>query len=282
MPIQAKIALEDGVVDILNKAQRGLRLPLEELAERADLPPDRIQAILSGSQDPEALERIAFALNLDAPALQRLADAAWYPQDPPEMDGFAMFTTDFGDMTVNAYLVWDPATREAASFDTGSSCQGMLETLRQQQLTLRRIFITHTHLDHLADLERLRRETQAVSYGSAVENPLGLKPLSHGDGLALGNLRIRVLGTSGHTPGGLSYFIQGLAKPLVVVGDALFAGSMGGAPQAYQEALQNNRRHILSLPDETVICPGHGPLTTVGEEKAHNPFFCASDRSLLK
>jgi glyoxylase-like metal-dependent hydrolase (beta-lactamase superfamily II) len=122
-------------------------------------------------------------------------------------------------------------------------------------------------------LDTLQQTSGADSYGSAAENPLGLKPLSHGDGFILGNLKIRILGTSGHTPGGLSYFIEGLQYPLVIVGDALFAGSMGGAAYAYQEALKNNRERILSLPDHTIICPGHGPLTTVAEEKAHNPFF---------
>jgi glyoxylase-like metal-dependent hydrolase (beta-lactamase superfamily II) len=141
------------------------------------------------------------------------------------------------------------------------------------ELQLQKIFITHTHMDHLADLDTLQQTSGADSYGSAAENPLGLKPLNHGDGFILGNLKIRVLGTSGHTPGGLSYFIEGLQYPLVIVGDALFAGSMGGAAYAYQEALKNNRERILSLPDHTVICPGHGPLTTVTEEKAHNPFF---------
>jgi hydroxyacylglutathione hydrolase len=128
-------------------------------------------------------------------------------------------------------------------------------------------------MDHLADLDKLQAASNATSYGSAVENPLGLKSLVHGDGLILGNLTIRVLGTSGHTPGGLSYFIDGLAKPLVVVGDALFAGSMGGAAYAYQEALHHIQERILTLPPETVICPGHGPLSTVGQERANNPFF---------
>ncbi|MCE3236826.1 MAG: glyoxylase-like metal-dependent hydrolase, partial [Vampirovibrio sp.] len=153
------------------------------------------------------------------------------------------------------------------------TCQPMLDFIQANHLTLKKIFITHTHMDHLADLDTLQQKSEADSYGSAAENPLGLKPLVHQDGLVLGSLRIRVLGTSGHTPGGLSYFIEGLSKPLVVVGDALFAGSMGGAAYAYQEALKNNRERILSLPDTTVICPGHGPLTTIGEEKAHNPFF---------
>jgi len=66
-----------------------------------------------------------------------------------------------------------------------------------------------------------------------------------------------------------------LERPLAVVGDALFAGSMGGGMISFDDAWRNNREKILTLPDETVICPGHGPMSTVGEEKRNNPFFAA-------
>jgi glyoxylase-like metal-dependent hydrolase (beta-lactamase superfamily II) len=67
--------------------------------------------------------------------------------------------------------------------------------------------------------------------------------------------------------------VRGLARTVAIVGDAIFAGSMGGGAVSYQDALKTNRENILSLPDETVLCPGHGPLTTVGEQKKVNPFF---------
>ncbi len=73
--------------------------------------------------------------------------------------------------------------------------------------------------------------------------------------------------------GGTTYVISGLAAPVAVVGDALFAGSMGGGMISYDDALKNNREKIMTLPDETILCPGHGPMTTVAEEKRHNPFF---------
>jgi glyoxylase-like metal-dependent hydrolase (beta-lactamase superfamily II) len=71
----------------------------------------------------------------------------------------------------------------------------------------------------------------------------------------------------------MTFFVTGLARPIAVVGDSIFAGSMGGGNISYKEAIKNNVEKILTLPDETIICPGHGPMTTVGEEKAHNPFF---------
>ena len=67
--------------------------------------------------------------------------------------------------------------------------------------------------------------------------------------------------------------VTGLARPIAIVGDSLFAGSMGGGNVSYQDALRNNLEKILTLSDETIICPGHGPMTTVGEEKQRNPFF---------
>jgi glyoxylase-like metal-dependent hydrolase (beta-lactamase superfamily II) len=71
----------------------------------------------------------------------------------------------------------------------------------------------------------------------------------------------------------MTYVVTGLAHPIAIVGDSLFAGSMGGGNVSYRDALRNNLEKILRLPDETIICPGHGPMTTVGEEKQHNPFF---------
>ena len=71
----------------------------------------------------------------------------------------------------------------------------------------------------------------------------------------------------------MTFFVTGLARPVAIVGDSIFAGSMGGGNVSYEDALRNNSEKILTLPDETIICPGHGPMTTVGEEKQHNPFF---------
>ncbi|MEB3287232.1 MAG: MBL fold metallo-hydrolase [Vampirovibrionales bacterium] len=281
------LPLEDEYVDILNKAQRGLGLTLDELAERAQVSVPLLQAIKGGQfAEEDALKKVAFVLNLSPERLLASARKQWAPEAVEAFEGFAMFTTDYGDMTVNAYLVWDPKTKEAATFDTGASARPILDFVAQHPLNVTRIFITHTHMDHLADLDRLLQAyPEARAYGSAIENPLGLKPLAPGHALCLGSLRIGVLGTHGHTPGGLSYFIEGLKRqnenqPLVISGDALFAGSMGGtaggtaggAAYAYENALENNRRHLLSLPRETVLCPGHGPLSTIAEQR-HNPFF---------
>ncbi len=89
----------------------------------------------------------------------------------------------------------------------------------------------------------------------------------------VGKIDIEARLTWGHSPGGMTFVATGLARPVAIVGDSLFAGSMGGGTVSYKDALRNNLEKILTLPDETIICPGHGPMTSVGEEKKHNPFF---------
>ena len=140
-------------------------------------------------------------------------------------------------------------------------------------MNIRQIFLTHIHSDHIGDLDRLKQQTGAPAFVSAREPLTGAEPFADGREFQVGSLRIEPRRTSGHTRGGTSYVVTGLARRLVITGDALFAGSMGGALVDYREALQTNRENIFSLPADTVICPGHGPLTTVGEEQQHNPFF---------
>ena len=110
-------------------------------------------------------------------------------------------------------------------------------------------------------------------YISEREATFGAETISEGREFKVGALTAKALLTWGHSRGGMTFFVTGLARPVAVVGDSIFAGSMGGGNISYKEAIKNNVEKILTLPDETIICPGHGPMTTVGEEKAHNPFF---------
>jgi glyoxylase-like metal-dependent hydrolase (beta-lactamase superfamily II) len=176
-------------------------------------------------------------------------------------------------MTVNAYLVWDPTSRVAAVFDTGGDSTEMVRFAKRHKLNVQLILLTHAHPDHVADLPRLREETGADVFVPAREPVSGAEPIEEGKHFHLGNLEIDTRLTWGHSQGGITYVVTGLARPIAIVGDSLFAGSMGGGNVSYQDALRNNLEKILTLPDETIICPGHGPMTTVGEEKAHNPFF---------
>jgi glyoxylase-like metal-dependent hydrolase (beta-lactamase superfamily II) len=108
---------------------------------------------------------------------------------------------------------------------------------------------------------------------NAAESLQGAAPFEPGVTFALGRLQIETRDTSGHSPGGTTYHVHGLDRPLAVVGDALFAGSVGGIKSGYADALKRIAENILSAQDGTVIAPGHGPLTTVAQEKAANPFF---------
>ncbi|MEA3189238.1 MAG: hydroxyacylglutathione hydrolase [Chthoniobacter sp.] len=266
------IPLEDNFSDIIGKAQRGLRISDSELAAKTGIGIEAIQRLRSDEFDAAAAGRIAATLGLNARALIEAGEKRWAPREIA-LSGVAMFTTPFHDMTVNAYLAWDENSKEAAAFDTGSDCDAMLDGLRQHGLTLRAIFLTHTHGDHIYDLDRLTAQTGAPAYVSHREPLDGAEKIDDHRQFEIGALRIRVRPTAGHSAGGLTYVIEGLSQPVAVVGDSLFAGSMGGGTVSYEDALRNNRAEILTLPDETIICPGHGPMTTVAEEKLHNPFF---------
>ncbi len=269
------IPLEDNAGDIVGKAQRGLGISDSELANKAGVNTQAIRKLRDGDFDESALLAIAPVLGLDGRALGEIAKGDWRPRKTESFDGLAQFTTDYNGMAVNAYLVWDPAGRVAAAFDTGADSKEMLRFASHHKLNVQLILLTHAHPDHVADLPALREETGADVFTPAREPVPGAEPIDEGKKFRLGNLEIDTRLTWGHSPGGMTYFVTGLTRPVAIVGDSLFAGSMGGGNVSYRDALQNNLQRILTLPDETVICPGHGPMTTVGEEKRHNPFFAA-------
>jgi len=268
------IPLEDFFEDIIGKAMRGRHISEAELSERAGVDRDILGRLCRGEFcDEEALTRIAPVLGLDPAALTLSASKAWAPR-PVSLDGLAQFNTPYRDMMVNAFLLWDPATRDAAAFDTGTDVAPLLAEIEKRGLRLTSIFITHTHNDHIADLDRLKAAAPAARvHANRAEPWPGAEAFVEGARFAIGGLGVEARTTSGHSVGGTTYVVTGLVHPVAVVGDALFAGSMGGGMVSFDDALRNNREKILTLPDDTVLCPGHGPLTTVAEEKRHNPFF---------
>jgi glyoxylase-like metal-dependent hydrolase (beta-lactamase superfamily II) len=263
------IPLEDLFGDVVGKAQRGLGLSTPEVAQRAQVSEAAVDAVKAGAPDPMTLQRIAPVLGLHAASLLAMAAGDWRPE-PVTLDGLAQFNTPYHDMTVNAYLVWDAATKEAAVFDTGATAAPIAEKVRALGLRVRYLFLTHTHPDHVADIETVGAAEVFASEREPHEEAVPFKP---GTAWQIGSLKIESRSTWGHSKGGTTFVIHGLARPVAIVGDALFASSMGGGMVSYADALITNRQEILSLPDETIICPGHGPMTTVAEEKAHNPFY---------
>lgn len=267
------IELEDNFGDIVGKAQRGLEISDSELARKSGASAEAIHKVRDGKVDEATLRAIAPALNLDADTLVDLARGRYRPANIENVDGLAQFSTSYNGMLVNAYLVWDSGSKQAAAFDTGADCNGMLKLAMKENLSIKMILLTHTHSDHVADLPRLREETGAEVFTPAGEPVPGAEKIEEGKHFRLGKVDIEARLTWGHSPGGMTFVCTGLARPVAIVGDSLFAGSMGGGSVSYKEAVQNNLEKILTLPDETIICPGHGPMTSVAEEKQHNPFF---------
>ncbi len=268
-----QIPFEDNFEDILGKAQRGLELSDDALAARAGISTSVLRELKSGRVLEEPARLVAPCLGLHADSLLALSRGAWHPA-PVEVGGLLALHTNHHGMAVNHYLVFDPESKSAALFDTGADAAVTLSALQKHSLKLERIYLTHTHPDHIAVLPALQRAFPevAVKVGRG-ELFTGAEPVDEGMTFTLGKLAIEARETAGHSRGGITYVIQGLAQPLAIVGDALFAGSMGGAAGAWTTALTANRDRIFPLSGYTVICPGHGPLTTMAEERAHNPFY---------
>lgn len=268
------IPLEDLFNDVIAKSMRGRSLSDADVAAKAGVNVEAVAAAKSGNADDAVLLKIAPVLELDGPALVTMAHSAWRPLDI-QLDGLAQFNTTYHDMTVNAYLLWDAETKNAVAFDTGADASPMIEFIEKNGLNLSLIFLTHTHGDHIQDLARLSADGAVTTFVHEKEPCAGARTFKLGDteSWETGGLRIEPRSTWGHSKGGITYVVHGLAQPVAVVGDALFASSMGGGMVSFADALATNRKEIFTLPDDTVVCPGHGPLTTVGEEKEHNPFY---------
>ncbi|MDF1814616.1 MAG: MBL fold metallo-hydrolase [Verrucomicrobiales bacterium] len=268
------IPIEDLFEDIIVKTMRGRSVTEQQLAAKTGEPRDVLSRLCRGEFcDEGALPKVAKALGLDADALLVAASKAWYPR-AVILEGLEQFNTPYRDMRVNSFLVFDPEAKVGACFDTGTDCSPMVKKAEQEGISVESIFLTHTHNDHIADLNRLKEKTgNPTVYSNRAEPWPSTTLFDEGDTFTIGSLQVETRTTSGHSCGGTTFVINGLQRPVAVVGDAIFAGSMGGGIVSFADAWENNLKKILTLPDETVICPGHGPMSSVREEKKHNPFF---------
>ena len=268
-----KIQLEDLHQDILGKAMRGLGIGKNEMAKRVECEKSQIEHILSGGVDEELMFSMSKELDLDGSKLLVSAKKEWCPS-PLIVDCFQQFNLPFGDMHVNVHIVWDKNSKRAWVFDSGPSAEPILSFLEEKGLHVDAIFLTHTHRDHIACLDELKVGSGNPSvYVHELEAIDGCTSIREGFEHRADGLSLSALHTHGHALGGITYVIKGLEKPVAIVGDAVFAGSMGGGMISYTDALHTNREKILSLLEDTILCPGHGPLTKVAWEKKHNPFF---------
>lgn len=250
-----------------------------EAARAAGLSETELTALEDSGQlgRPSKLDALAELTGLKAAKLECIANG-WQPsaKDLSVWRELRMFTTSDGGTAVNCYLVWDEVTREAALFDTGWHADEALAEIERNRLVLRHLFITHTHEDHIAALDEVRHAFPKVQpHSHAKRAPVDQRNPPN-DCVLLGRLRITHRDTPGHAEDGVTYLVGDWpedAPRVAIVGDAIFAGSMGRGNQSWELARQKVREQILTLPAETLLCPGHGPLTTVAEERAHNPFF---------
>jgi glyoxylase-like metal-dependent hydrolase (beta-lactamase superfamily II) len=271
------IPLEDAAADIVGKAQRGLGLSDAELAGKIGIEAGELDAVKQVRGVVAAkVEKLAKVLELGPKTLIAIAEGKYLPEVTLPKAGFFQANTPFGDdMRVNAYLIWDAESGLAAAFDTGADCTPLLEEISKRDLTLQDVYLTHTHVDHVMELDRLIEKAGGsvgvhVNEAEPIEKAATFTP---GVTFSLGRLQIESRDTSGHSAGGTTFHIHGLDRPVAIVGDALFAGSVGGIKSDYKTALKKIRDNILSVQDGTILAPGHGPLTTVLQEKTNNPFF---------
>ena len=277
--IGENLPLEDTFGDILRKAMRGNKTDGASLGAQTGIDARSIAAWLrdEGVADDGQARAIARVLRLDPGKLADSAAQRWYPP-PIARDDVTRHAHD--PHPSNGYVLFLDGGRRSALVDPAGIPGNLLRVLQQGDYHLQYILITHKHADHCdatADVAAAFPRAQIVMHKLDVHalGPLANKAtlVKDGDELPFGpDARIRMLHTPGHTDGSTSYLFQSL----VFTGDTLFAGSVGGAfgeATGYEDILNSVRSKYFTLPDDTVLMPGHGPPTTVALEKVHNPFF---------
>lgn len=273
------IPLEDSFGDVLRKAMRGRGVDTAVLSSSTGIAVPALEEWLAdeGAANDAQARAIARVLRLDPGKLADRAADAWHPpalapadvrhhrQDPHPSNGYVFFLE---------------GPKSAALVDPAGIPGHLLQILRDGEYHLQYVLITHKHEDHCdatADVAAAFPQAQVVMHALDAHaiGPLASRALNVRDGEELpfgDDASIRMLHTPGHTDGSSSF----LFKTSLFTGDTIFAGSVGGAygdVSGYDDILNGVRSKIFTLPDETVLMPGHGPPTTVGLEKAHNPFF---------
>jgi glyoxylase-like metal-dependent hydrolase (beta-lactamase superfamily II) len=269
------ISFEDNWLDIILKAIRGLNLDPITLSQRSGIPQAKITSLLAGLRNDATLVAIAPALGLHPRELVMVAAETSHLLVPTLPIHVHCFTTLYHGMEVHSYLLWSQMNHHAVAFDTGADLTPLLEKLDQNHLSLEAIFLTHSHADHIFKLAELHKKLKIPAWIDPAELIEGTQPLTPDFSYQLDSrVSIKALSTPGHSPGGTTYLIGGLSRPIAIVGDAIFARSVGGMPPAsYAAGLKSICNKILMLSPETLLAPGHGPLTTVEEERMKNPFF---------
>lgn len=186
---------------------------------------------------------------------------------------FQAFKFDLGHLEVNTYLIACFQTREAALIDAGAWGDAIPQFVEARGLTVKTIFITHNHFDHIQGLPKIVEHfgAQVIAGTPELDGAKVDRVVKHGDEVKVGRHAGRVVDTSGHTPVGISLVLP----PLIFTGDALFAGSVGGTSNDTDanHELDQIRKNLFTLPGHYEVHSGHGPATTIEIERTYNPFF---------
>jgi glyoxylase-like metal-dependent hydrolase (beta-lactamase superfamily II) len=271
--------LEDHLGDIVRKARKAANVSAEEAAKAAGISTDELSALENSGRSSKPLNypALAQALHLSAPKLESIAKG-WLPspKDLSTWRELRVISTEQGGNTVNCYLVWDEVSREAALFDTGWTAEPIFKIIDAEQLQLRHLFLTHTHEDHVAAMGAIRERFPKILIHTDSKSAPPQHKNRRNDCVHVGSLRVTNRETPGHAEDGVIYLVGNFpedAPHVGIIGDTIFAGSMATGFLSWDGLKERVRSQIFSLPSETLLCPGHGPLTTVAEEKEHNPFF---------
>src|SRR5450432_113407 len=199
-----------------------------------------------------------------------------------------------GPLRCNCSVIGDDTTHEAMVVDPGDDISQIVALLEKHALKVKQIVITHAHIDHVGGAMKLRALTgapillnqndyallkmldvQATWVGMAVPDEVAIEAsITDGESLQTGSLKANVLHTPGHTEGSICLYFP--AEKLLIAGDTLFARSIGRTDLpggSFEKIMRSLQGRVMSLPDETVVIPGHGPRTTIGEEREENPFL---------
>ncbi|MFQ6041755.1 MAG: MBL fold metallo-hydrolase [Candidatus Poribacteria bacterium] len=272
--------LEDEFGDIIQKARSGLGLSIAQVARETQIPRGQLSKMENYTLKPteEQVEKIAAVLGLSAPklldiALERWTPAKWDMNFDSSITVIPLSVTLSSGYSAYCYLLTCKQTKASAIVDTGGNPDKVIAAVNEHNLKPSLILITHEHSDHAGGLRKLQVGAQAqVIASAAAALPSEVREytkLEDGAEIDLGNQRIKILHTPGHTQGSCCYCVSKAA----FVGDTIFAGSTGRGGFSYRSLLQSVRDKIFTLGDDVHLFPGHGPITTVGQEKAHNPFF---------
>jgi hydroxyacylglutathione hydrolase len=199
-----------------------------------------------------------------------------------------------GPLQCNCSIIGDEQTREAMVIDPGDQIEDILKILKSENLTLKQIVVTHAHIDHVGGAMKLKAATGAPILMNQKDEVLlkmldvqaswiGMKPpgavqvdeaVGEGRILQVGNLSSTVIHTPGHTEGSICLYFP--EQKTLIAGDTLFAGSIGRTDLpggSFEKIIRSLHNQLLQLPDETHVIPGHGPMTTIGQERESNPFL---------